>query len=144
MSRSTWNSLLYNNVLTSVMAYHERALHTGTTETRYLFHSVLHWSDWSEFMTQTSKLVSLDITIVCIFIQFVLAMSLFSISVWCRGILSPGVVLCCQMLVLCCYIPVTVVLSIGYGGLALITSDFLMWQSYVVLWSDLHTSVSPA
>ena len=144
MSRSTWNSLLYNNVLTSVMAYHERALHTGTTETRYLFHSVLHWSDWSEFMTQTSKLVSLDITIVCIFIQFVLAMSLFSISVWCRGILSPGVVLCCQMLVLCCYIPVTVVLSIGYGGLALIISDFLMWQSYVVLWSDLHTSVSPA
>ena len=144
MSRSTWNSLLYNNVLTSVMAYHERALHTGTTETRYLFHIVLHWSDWSEFMTQTSKLVSLDITIVCIFIQFVLAMSLFSISVWCRGILSPGVVLCCQMLVLCCYIPVTVVLSIGYGGLALIISDFLMWQSYVVLWSDLHTSVSPA
>ena len=144
MSRSTWNSLLYNNVLTSVMAYHERALHTGTTETRYLFHSVLHWSDWSEFMTQTSKLVSLDITIVCIFIQFVLAMSLFSISVWCRGILSPGVVLCCQMLVLCCYIPVTVVLSIGYGGLALIISDFLMWQSYVVFWSDLHTSVSPA
>jgi len=65
-------------------------------------------------MSQTSgKLVSLDITIVRIFIQFVLPMSLFSILVRCRGIVSP-----CVLVVLCCYIPVTVVLSIGYGGLA--------------------------
>jgi len=60
---------------------------------------------------------------------------LFSISVWCRGILSPGV-----LVVLCCYIPVTA--FHGYCGLALITSDFLMWQSYMVFWSDLHISVS--
>ena len=135
MSRSTWNSLLYNNVLTSVMAYHERALHTGTTETRYLFHSVLHWSDWSEFMTQTSKLVSLDITIVCIFIQFVLAMSLFSISVWCRGILSPySTVL----------LPMTVVLSIGCGG-SIGHAHMTSWGGKVMLglWSNLEKLFGP-
>jgi len=52
-------------------------------------------------------------------------------------------------------VPVTVLLSIGYGGLALCTSDFLRWPSYAaslffliktweIVWSDLHISVSPA
>ena len=51
---------------------------------------------------------------------WILALCLFSFILCCpclcsacRGILSPGV-----LVVLCCYIPVTVVLSIGYGGLA--------------------------
>ena len=33
--------------------------------------SILHWLVWSEFMSQTSKLVFLDISFVSIFIQFV-------------------------------------------------------------------------
>jgi len=61
------------NVQTSVMAYCD----TGTTETTYIYllpsltFSVLHQSVQSVFMSQTSKLVSLDISVVSIFIQFV-------------------------------------------------------------------------
>ena len=87
----------------------------------------LHWSVWSEFMFQTSKLVSQDISIVSIFIQFVCpclcSVFLFDLKVF-----------------------------LGMVAWLPCISDFLRWPSYAVssfslikpqeiLWSDLHTSV---
>jgi len=66
------NSLFYRNVLTSVMAYHEHyILVQQKPDVLAAFtNSALHWTVWSEFMSQTSKVVFLDISIVRIF-QFV-------------------------------------------------------------------------
>jgi len=61
-------------------------------------------------MFQTSKLDFLDVSDVSIFIQFLMSMSLFSISVC---FFSPGVLVVLHVL-----LSVTVVLSIRYGGLA--------------------------
>jgi len=90
----------------------------------------LHWSVWSDFMFQSSKLVSQDISIVSIFIQFVCPCP-------------------CSVFLL------DVKVFLGMVAWLPCISDFLRWPSYAVssfslikpqeiLWSDLHTSIPTA
>ena len=140
-----WSIVLYvqtlseicNNILvkfidipTSVMAYHEHCiLVQQKVDILVAFtNSVPHRSGRSEFMSPTSKLVFLDISIVTIFIQFVYP-RLFSILTWCRGILSWGNTV---------LLPVTVVVPIGYGGLAPMHTWRLAMLCLYFLWSNLE------
>ena len=103
------------------MAYREHCILVKHKVDLYLLPSliiiVLHRLVQSESMTQTSQLVSMDISIVSIFIQFdCMPMSRFSISVWCRGNLSPG----CMVAWFKC------------------TSDFLRWPSHTLSYFTLR------
>ena len=137
-SSSTWNSLFQHHVLTSVMACREHCILVQQKLDIFVPSLIVSYINQLD-LSSCLKLVSLHISIVCIFIQFVLPMSRFSILVWCRGILSPGV-----LVVL--YIPVTVVLSIGYGGLAPMhiwlpdgakLCGSLVWPTYIRIFSIL-------
>ena len=61
-----------NNVHTTIMAYHDHCILVQWKQDILVSftNSVLWWSVWSGCIYQTSKLVSLDISIVSIFIPF--------------------------------------------------------------------------
>ena len=130
ISSQIWNSLFWHNVLTSVMAYHEHCIlvQQKLDILAAFTNSVLHQSVWSEFSDIQTTLPGHQ----CCghFNSICMPMSQFSISVWCKGLL-------------------------GYGGVAPmhiwlleVAKLFCVFISFVptweIVWSDLHTSISPA